>query len=117
MKGIIEIEEMEFYAYHGCFEAEQQVGNKFRVYARMDYDCGKAAASDRIDDALSYQQAYEVIAREMMQPSHLLENVVVRIIDALYLSFPEAFYVKVKVSKLNPPIGGKVGCTSLTLEK
>ena len=33
MKGILEIEGMEFFAYHGCFEAEQVVGNKFTVYA------------------------------------------------------------------------------------
>lgn len=33
MTGIIEIEGMEFFAYHGCFEAEQIVGNKFMVYA------------------------------------------------------------------------------------
>ena len=33
MTGIIEIEGMEFFAYHGCFEAEQIVGNKFMFYA------------------------------------------------------------------------------------
>lgn len=117
MDGIIEIEGMEFYAYHGCFEAEQLVGNKFIVYACIRYDCQKAAQSDQINDALSYQTAYEIIAREMMQNSHLLENVVTRMIEALYTAFPQATYVKIKVSKLNPPIGGKVGCTSLTLEK
>ena len=39
MTGIIEIEGMEFFAYHGCFEAEQIVGNKFVVYACLHYDC------------------------------------------------------------------------------
>lgn len=117
MKGIIEIENMEFYAYHGCFEAEQTVGNKFIVYACIHYNCDKAATSDNINDALSYQKAYEIIAQEMMKNSHLLENVVTRMIDAIYKNFPEALYVKIKVSKLNPPIGGKVGCTSVTLEK
>ncbi len=117
MEGIIEIEDMEFYAYHGCFEAEQVVGNKFIVYACIRYDCGNAAQSDRIADALSYQTAYEIIAREMMKNSHLLENVAARMIEAIYAAFPEALHVKIKISKLNPPIGGKVGSTSLTLEK
>ena len=31
MTGIIEIEGMEFFAYHGCFEAEQIVGNRFML--------------------------------------------------------------------------------------
>lgn len=117
MDGVIEIEGMEFFAYHGCFEAEQIVGNKFIVYACLHYDCGKAAASDDIRDALSYQTAYEIIAKEMMQNSHLLENVAQRMIDALYLSFPQLKCVKIKISKMNPPLGGKLNCTSLTLEK
>ena len=117
MNGSIEIEGMEFYAYHGCFEAEQIVGNKFSVYACIRYDCQKAAQSDRIVDALSYQTAYEIIAREMMKTSHLLENVASRMIEAIYAAFPQALYVKIKISKLNPPIGGKVGGTSVTLEK
>ena len=75
MTGIIEIEGMEFFAYHGCFEAEQIVGNKFMVYACLHYNCHCPASTDDIADALSYQTAYEIIAREMMKRSHLLEHV------------------------------------------
>lgn len=117
MEGTIEIEGMEFYAFHGCFEAEQIVGNKFIVNASVRYDCGEAAQSDRIGDALNYQSVYEIIAGEMMKASHLLEHVAHRMIEAIYASFSQAIHVKIKISKLNPPIGGKVGCTSLTLEK
>lgn len=117
MDGILEIEGMEFFAYHGCFEAEQIVGNKFIVYACLRYTCDKAAVSDNIQDALSYQTAYEIIAKEMMQNSHLLENVATRMINALYDFFPQLKYVKIKISKLNPPLGGKISNTSVTLEK
>ena len=27
--GVIELENMEFYAFHGCYKEEQVVGNKF----------------------------------------------------------------------------------------
>lgn len=117
MTGIIEIEGMEFFAYHGCFEAEQVVGNKFVVYACLHYECDCSAASDNIADALSYQTAYEVIAKEMMVRSHLLEHVGMRMLDALYASFPQLTYAKVKISKMNPPLGGQIKCTSVTLEK
>ena len=117
MTGVIEIEGMEFFAYHGCFEAEQVAGNKFTVYACLHYDCDLAAKSDRIGDALSYQTAYEVIAREMMKRSHLLEHVGQRILDALYGVFPQLQYAKIKISKMNPPLGGQIKCTSVTLEK
>ncbi|HIX03087.1 MAG TPA: dihydroneopterin aldolase [Candidatus Odoribacter faecigallinarum] len=117
MTGIIEIENMEFFAYHGCFEAEQTVGNKFTVYACLHYDCARPAETDCIADALSYQTAYEIIAREMMVPSHLLEHVGKRMLDALYAAFPQLRYARIKISKMNPPLGGKIGCTSVTLEK
>ena len=105
MTGILEIEEMEFFAYHGCFEAEQTVGNKFKVYACLHYNCDKAAVSDQITDALSYQTAYEIIAVEMMKRSHLLEHVGLRMLDALYAAFPQLLYAKIKISKMNPPLG------------
>ena len=117
MNGIIEIENMEFFAYHGCFEAEQIVGNKFVVYACLHYECDRAAVSDNIEDDLSYQTAYEVITQEMMKRSHLLEHVGKRILEALYQHFPQLRYARIKISKMNPPLGGKIGCTSLTLEK
>ena len=117
MEEIIEIEGMEFFAYHGCYETEQIVGNKFMVYARIVTDCEKAAHSDDIHDALNYLSAYEVIAQEMKIPSHLLEHVAKRMIDALYVHFPQIKQVTIKVSKLNPPLGGKIAATSVTLVK
>lgn len=117
MTGIIEIEGMEFFAYHGCFEAEQIVGNKFMVYACLHYNCHCPASTDDIADALSYQTAYEIIAREMMKRSHLLEHVGKRMLDALYAAFPQLQYTKIKISKMNPPLGGQIRCTSVTLEK
>lgn len=117
MTGILEIEGMEFFAYHGCFEAEQVVGNKFTLYACLRYDCSVAAQSDRIDDALSYQTAYEIIACEMMKRSHLLEHVGQRILNALYEAFPQLQYARIKISKMNPPLGGQIKCTAVTLEK
>ena len=94
MTGIIEIEGMEFFAYHGCFEAEQIVGNKFMVYACLHYNCHCPASTDDIADALSYQTAYEIIAREMMKRSHLLEHVGKRMLDALYAAFPQLQYAQ-----------------------
>jgi len=117
MNGLIEIEDMEFFAYHGCFEAEQLAGNKFKVNVSIDYDCDLAAKSDDVVDALNYQKVYELVKKEVMIRSNLLENVAKRIIDAICSDFPQATTIKVKISKLNPPLGGKIGATSLTLSQ
>lgn len=115
--GFIDIEGMKFYAYHGHFKAEQVVGNWFEVNITIEIDCEKAAESDDLNDALNYQAVYENIKKSMQQKSALLENVAKRIIDELYAQFPSIEKCRVKISKLNPPMGGEIERVSVTLEK
>lgn len=115
--GVIEIEGMKFYAYHGHFAAEQIVGNNFEVYARIEANCSKAGESDNLDDALNYQAVYETIQKEMQIKSALLENVATRILNALYAEFPSIEKAKIKISKMNPPMGGEMERVSVTMEK
>jgi len=115
--GIIEIEGMEFYAYHGCFTEEQIVGNKFLVNLRIEADCSKAKTTDNINDAVNYQIAYDVIKNEMEKKSHLLENIANRILESLFNKMSGIKIATVKVSKINPPLGGKIKSVSVTLTK
>jgi dihydroneopterin aldolase len=115
--GLIEIEGMHFYAYHGHFETEQIVGNDFIVDLQMNADCDKAAISDNLDNALNYQAVYMLVKKEMAIKSRLLEHVAKRILDALFNEFPNLEKAKVKVSKLNPPMGGEIKKVSVTLSR
>lgn len=36
--GVIEIEGMKFYAFHGHYETERRVGNNFRVDVKLETD-------------------------------------------------------------------------------
>lgn len=117
LMGLIEIEGMKFYAYHGHFDAEQVVGNNFEVNVRLKTRCSKAAQSDKLQDALNYQAVYECIQREMQQPSALLENVAQRILDALFAEFPPLKKAQLKISKMNPPMGGEIERVSVTLSQ
>lgn len=117
IKGVIEIEGMEFYAYHGCFKEEQIVGNRFLVDLRLEADCTEACASDDIQDAVNYQIAYHVVKQEIEKKSHLLENIADRILRELFVALPSIEKAKVKVSKMNPPLGGKIISVSVSLEK
>ena len=51
----------------------------------------------------------------MEQKSHLLEHVARRILTKVRQTYPEITDCKVKISKLNPPLGGKIGSVSVTL--
>jgi dihydroneopterin aldolase len=115
--GIIEIEGMEFYAYHGHFKEEQVVGNKFLVNISIETNCTKAGISDNLNDALDYQKVYTLIKEEMEKKSFLLENICSRILDKLYLQFNSIEKASIKVSKINPPMGGQIKKVSVTLTR
>ncbi|MDR2008924.1 MAG: dihydroneopterin aldolase [Bacteroidales bacterium] len=115
--GIIEIENMEFFARHGCYEEERLKGNTFLVTLKIETDITLASESDNIIDTVNYQIAYNIVKDEMMIPSNLLENVCYRILNALYDRMTDIKKATVKVSKLNPAMGGKVEKTSVSLSK
>lgn len=113
----ITLEDMEFKAYHGCYDLEKVVGNRFLVTVSMDADLDGAARADDVNKTINYLSVYALVAREMGQKSDIIENVAVRIVDALYVTFPELVKVSVTVSKIAPPLGGKVKKASVTLTR
>ena len=115
--GLIEIEGMHFYAWHGHFEVEQAVGNEFIVDVSIETNCSAAAASDNLDDALNYQAVYNLIKIEMNKTSKLLEHVASRILDSLHKEFPDIEKARIKISKINPPMGGQIEKASVTLAR
>jgi dihydroneopterin aldolase len=116
--GLLQIENMEFYAFHGHFREEQIVGNKFLVDLHIEADMSTPAGSDSLKDALNYQVAYRLVKQEMEKKSKLLENIAKRIIDAIYANFNGLDKVTVKISKINPPMGGgRIEKVSVTLSR
>lgn len=113
--GTIELEGMEFRAFHGCLEREKTVGNDFVVDFRGEMDMSAAAESDDLRDAVNYAEIYEVIKEEMARPSDLLEHVTGRIVKALEEKFPQFISFSVRVSKKRPPVSGVVQWSRITM--
>ncbi|HAN78517.1 MAG TPA: dihydroneopterin aldolase [Bacteroidales bacterium] len=115
--GIITIEEMEFYAYHGHFKEEQIVGNKFLVDLILEVETESASKTDDLHDAVNYQTAYFIVKEEMQQKSHLLEHIAGRILDSLYQKLTGIKKATVKVRKMNPPMGGQMKSVGVTISR
>ena len=113
--GIIELEGMEFKAYHGCLDQEKVRGNLFTVDFRGELDLTAAADSDNLNDTLNYGEIYEIVADEMSIPSELLENVAGRIVKAIEKHFPHLIAFSVRVSKRKPPVDGVAQWSRVTL--
>ncbi len=108
---------MEFRAGHGCYDLEKIVGNRFLVDVSLEVEAGEAAAEDDLSKSVNYLTVYELVREQMALNSNILENVAKRIIDALLGCFPSVAKVTVKVSKLAPPLGGKIEKVSVTLSQ
>ena len=115
--GLIQIENMEFYSFHGHFREERIVGNKFLLDLTIETDMKAPMESDNLKDAVNYQRVYEIVKIQMEKKSYLLEHIAGRIIDAIYAEVDGINKVTVKVSKMNPPMGGKIGSVSVVLSR
>ncbi|MDD3195090.1 MAG: dihydroneopterin aldolase [Paludibacter sp.] len=112
----IVLEDMEFFAYHGVMPHETELGNTFVITLDMEVDITKAAASDVLDDTINYQLIYNAIRKQMDIPSKLIEHIGQRIVDKLMNKFPRIKSLTLRLSKLNPPLGGKVDRVTIILE-
>ena len=115
--GKILVEGMAFHAYHGCNPEEAKIGGSFLVDVTVETDFSKPSSSDKLSDAVDYVAIYDITKKEMSVRSHLIEHVAKRIHDSVKKNFSEVKKIKVKVEKLNPPIGGKVKSVSAVISE
>ena len=85
----IELHDMEFRAYHGCYDLEQKVGNRFRVGLKISAELGDVAERDDVTLAVNYLTVYEIVARVMQRKQRTIEAVAQNIIRAVRESFEQ----------------------------
>lgn len=117
MEYRIVLQRMEFHALHGCYELERKVGNRFTVDVEITAELGDVAAEDSVEKAVNYLTVYEVVREQMALTQRTIERVAMNIIDAIKERFDAVRHVKCSVSKLAPPLGGKIDRVSVVLEK
>lgn len=113
----IDLEGVEFRAYHGCYDLERKVGNRFVVDLELTAELGRVAEDDDVGHAVNYLKVYETVREVMDIEQKTIERVSQNIIDTLYERFPAIVHVRCKVAKMAPPLGGKVRSVSVTLER
>ncbi|MFI3278515.1 MAG: dihydroneopterin aldolase [Rikenellaceae bacterium] len=112
----IKLDKMEFHAYHGCYELERKVGNRFNVNLVVTTPLGAVAAEDDVTQAVSYLTLFEIVEAQMRITQHTIEAVAVNIISSIRSSYPEVVGVRCEVCKLAPPLGGKVASASVVID-
>ena len=115
--GIIKLENIRIFAFHGCLVEEAKIGSDYRVDLEIKTDLRKSALTDELKDTVDYVLLNKIVTEEMDIRSKLLENVAHRINERIFKEIASVSRIILKVSKLNPPIGGDVEAVTIEMEK
>ena len=115
--GTVALEGLEFFAYHGYYEEERTIGNRYAVDITVSADFSEAAQNDRLRSTINYEDLYRIVKEEMAVPSRLLEHIAQRIIKRTYERYPNVEWVEVGLSKFNTPLGGVCHRSRITLRQ
>ncbi|MCA1061708.1 dihydroneopterin aldolase [Rossellomorea aquimaris] len=101
------LNEMEFYGYHGVFQEENKLGQRFRVSVELHVDLQKSGRSDQLEDSVNYAEVYS-IAKSVVEgePKNLVEALAEEISSRILSTFDIVKSCKITLIKPDPPIPG-----------
>jgi dihydroneopterin aldolase len=108
MKQQIEVNGIQLYAFHGCLEEEGRIGGHYIVDVSLTTDFTSAALTDDLTQTVDYVDINQIVAEEMAIRSKLIEHVGQRISRRIFQELKAIEKLKVKITKLCPPINGDV---------
>ncbi|PPK84782.1 dihydroneopterin aldolase [Neolewinella xylanilytica] len=109
MTAKIGLEDVRFHAPHGFFDEEQLMGNEFSIDVAVEAMVADAAEHDDLGGTVNYATIYYLLQAEMKKPTRLLEALAHRMAARIMHQFDGVLSVTLKLRKLHPPLGGRVG--------
>ncbi len=106
---------MKFYAFHGYYDFERRVGNNFEVDVKAHLVIDRDP-NDSIEATINYEDIYAICDRFMQKKYLLLESLAFDIAMEIKSSHSKVDRVEVRLSKMKPPVGGKVDRAIVTIE-
>jgi len=100
----IYIRDLEFIGYHGVFEEEKKLGQKF--YLSLELSTNLREANDDITKTTHYGEVAETVKKVFFQKKYdLIETLAEDIAREVLLSFPLIKEVKLEIKKPWAPVG------------
>lgn len=110
------VNDIQLHAYHGVMPQEQLTGNDYLVSVSAQYPIDKAITTDDVQHTLNYAMVYDIVKEEMGISSKLVEHVAGRIAQHLMKQFADISAVRVRITKLNPPMGAQCAGAGVEVE-
>jgi dihydroneopterin aldolase len=117
MKHTIEVNGIKLYAFHGCLEEEAKIGGNYLVDVMLNTNFSIAAEEDDLTQTIDYVDINKIVYEEMAIRSKLIEHVGQRILNRIKEEIKGIDFIKIKVSKICPPINGDVDNVAIIIEE
>lgn len=100
----IEVKGIRSYGYTGLLAEERSLGQWFEVDLTLWLDLQPSAQSDDIEDTLDYRQAITIVKDIIKTAKFALVEKLAEVIAQELLKMDKVSQVRVKLTKLHPPI-------------
>jgi dihydroneopterin aldolase len=107
--AIIALENIQLYGKHGCYDTEAVLGGHYELDVFVKVDITEAAQSDDLTKTVDYEQVYNFCIEVFSTRHNLIESLAYQMAEGLLDQFDDALGVRVKISKIHPPLPGQVG--------
>jgi dihydroneopterin aldolase len=103
---ILKLKNMTFHAYHGVWDEEREIGQRFEVDVELKIDARAAAQTDRLRDTVDLYAVFEAVEKVISNGKcRLLETMAEKVANQILEKF-NVEEVLVRVRKPHAPIRG-----------
>ena len=113
--GLITVEGIRVFAYHGHLPEEAVLGGHFIVNVWVEADTVEVEKTDDLNHTVDYVKIIAIVKEKMAIRSNMIEHPARRIVDAILL-LNKVKKVTVELEKVLPPIDAAFDKISVTAE-
>ena len=113
--GLITVEGIRVFAYHGHLPEEAVLGGHFIVNVWVEADTVEVEKTDDLNHTVDYVQIIAIVKEQMAIRSNMIEHSAKKIVDAI-LTLDKVKKVTVELEKVLPPIDATFDKISATSE-
>jgi dihydroneopterin aldolase len=113
--GLITVEGIRVFSYHGHLPEEAILGGHFIVNVWVEADTLEVEKTDDLNHTVDYVRIIDIVKEQMVIRSNMIEHPAKRIVAAI-LPLYKVQKVKVEVEKIQPPIDATFDKISVTIE-
>ncbi len=115
--AIISLENIRFHGQIGCYDEEKIVGNHYEVNIQLKIAPSFDGREDDLGNTVNYEEVYVIVKQYAKKKANLLEFIAHQMADDILSQCKGVEGIKLKLSKLNPPLGGDIGRVSYELSQ